>query len=205
MPCYTCLFYSVAFVTNKHVLALNKKYKTEYNLQYQYSAIHYKYNTMQHNTKQNKTTQYFWYKSASCRYPKAKEMTSWKGYMHWFIDRISRLKMHIKIRPLALNMMIIEFQSSTRAPSGTHVQLEAGVIQCQYSLYTPEPFPVWGVLSCHLWWRSGGCSRLGGMQNSEISGRIFSIRSSKELFRVVVIQRHGHLASGPIWACPWTK
>ena len=51
---------------------------------------------------------------------------------------------------------------------------------------------------------AGGCQTCG----THISGtawRIFSIRSSVELSRPLVVHCHGHLPMCPIWACPWAK
>ena len=57
-------------------------------------------------------------------------------------------------------------------------------------------------------WRAGG--RAGGCQTCgthiSVTARwIFSIRSSMELSRPVVVHCHAHLPICPIWACPWAK
>ena len=39
----------------------------------------------------------------------------------------------------------------------------------------------------------------------EIVGWIFSIWSSMELYKFVVVQRHGHMPFCPRWVCPGTK
>ena len=52
--------------------------------------------------------------------------------------------------------------------------------------------------------RAGGCQTCG-THISVTAWRIFSIRSSMELSRPVVVQCHGHLPICPIWVCPWAK
>ena len=52
--------------------------------------------------------------------------------------------------------------------------------------------------------RAGGCQTCG-TYISVTSWWIFSIRSSVELSRPVVVHCHGHLPICPIWACPWAK
>ena len=57
-------------------------------------------------------------------------------------------------------------------------------------------------------WRAGG--RAGGCQTcgthiSVTAWWIFSVRSSMELSRPVVVHCHAHLPICPIWACPWAK
>ena len=52
--------------------------------------------------------------------------------------------------------------------------------------------------------RAGGCQTCG-THISVTAWWIFSIRSSVELSRPVVVHRHGHLPICPIWACPWAK
>ena len=52
--------------------------------------------------------------------------------------------------------------------------------------------------------RAGGCQTCG-THISVTAWSIFSIRSSVELSRPVVVHRHDHLPICPIWACPWAK
>ena len=52
--------------------------------------------------------------------------------------------------------------------------------------------------------RAGGCQTCG-THISVTAWWIFSIRSSVELSRPVVVHRHGHLPICPKWACPWPK
>ena len=52
--------------------------------------------------------------------------------------------------------------------------------------------------------RAGVCQTCG-THISVTAWWIFSIRSSVELSRPVVVHRHGHLPICPIWACPWAK
>ena len=50
----------------------------------------------------------------------------------------------------------------------------------------------------------GGCQTCG-THISVTAWWIFSVQSSVEFSRPVVVHRHGHLPICPIWACPWTK
>ena len=52
--------------------------------------------------------------------------------------------------------------------------------------------------------RAGGCQTCGS-HISVTAWQIFSIQSSVELSRPVVVHCHGHLPICPIWACPWAK
>ena len=76
------------------------------------------------------------------------------------------------------------------------------------SLFTPQPFRLEGYCRHGSGGRAGG--RAGGCQTcgthiSVTAWRIFSIRSSMELSRPVVVHCHGNLPICPIWACPWAK
>ena len=53
--------------------------------------------------------------------------------------------------------------------------------------------------------RAGGRLPDFGTPISVTAWWIFSIRSSVELSRPVVVHCHGHLPICPIWACPWAK
>ena len=52
--------------------------------------------------------------------------------------------------------------------------------------------------------RAGGCQTYG-THISVTAWRIFSIPSSVDLFRPVVVHCHSHWRICPIWACPWAK
>ena len=52
--------------------------------------------------------------------------------------------------------------------------------------------------------RAGGCQTCG-THISVTAWWIFTVRSSVELSRPVVVHCHGHLPICPIWACPWAK
>ena len=74
---------------------------------------------------------------------------------------------------------------------------------------TPNPFypsalRAGGVLSSRVGGRAGGCQTCG-THISVTAWWIFSIRSSVELSRPVVVHRHDHLPICPKWACPWPK
>ena len=45
---------------------------------------------------------------------------------------------------------------------------------------------------------------LCGSHISDTTGRIYSVWSSMDLPRFVVVQRHGNLPMWPRWACPWS-
>ena len=51
---------------------------------------------------------------------------------------------------------------------------------------------------------AGGCQTCG-THISVTAWRIFSVRSSMELSRPVVVHCHAHTPICPIWACPWAK
>ena len=52
--------------------------------------------------------------------------------------------------------------------------------------------------------RAGGCQTCG-THISVTAWWIFSVRSSMELSRPVVVHCYAHLPICPIWACPWAK
>ena len=52
--------------------------------------------------------------------------------------------------------------------------------------------------------RKGGCQTCG-THISVTAWWIFTVRSSVELSRPVVVHYHGHLPICPIWACTWAK
>ena len=52
--------------------------------------------------------------------------------------------------------------------------------------------------------RAGGCQTCG-THISVTAWWIFTVGSSVELSRPVVVHCHGHLPICPIWACPWAK
>ena len=77
----------------------------------------------------------------------------------------------------------------------------------QESAFYPSALRAGGVLSSRSG-RSGG--RAGGCQTcgthiSVTAWWIFSVRSSMELSRPVVVHCHAHLPICPIWACPWAE
>ena len=71
-------------------------------------------------------------------------------------------------------------------------------------LFIPQPSGLeWGggiVVTV----RAGGCQTCG-THISVTAWRMFSVRSSVELSRPVVVHCHGHLPICPIWACSWAK
>ena len=69
---------------------------------------------------------------------------------------------------------------------------------------TPQPFGLEGYCRHGSGGRAGGCQTCG-THISITTWRIFSIRSSVEFSRPVVVHCHGHLPICPIWACPWAK
>ena len=82
---------------------------------------------------------------------------------------------------------------------------------CIYPSISPHFYPsalrAGGVLSS--WsgraggW-AGGCQTCG-THISVTAWWIFSVRSSMELSRPVVVHWHAHTPICPIWACPWAK
>ena len=76
------------------------------------------------------------------------------------------------------------------------------------TLFTPQPSGLEGYCRHGPGGRAGG--RAGGCQTcgthiSVTAWWIFSVRSSMELSRPVVVHCHAHLPICPIWACPWAK
>ena len=69
--------------------------------------------------------------------------------------------------------------------------------------FYPSALRAGGVLSSRFG-RAGSCQTCG-THISVTAWRIFSIRSSMELSRPVVVHCHGNLPICPIWACPWAK
>ena len=72
--------------------------------------------------------------------------------------------------------------------------------------FLPLSPPGWRgiVVTVQAGGRAGGCQNCG-THISVAAWRIFSIRSSVELSRLVVVHCHGHLPICPIWACSWAK
>ena len=69
---------------------------------------------------------------------------------------------------------------------------------------TPQPSGLEGYCRHGPGGWAGGCQTCG-THTSVTAWRIFSIRSSVELSRPLVVHYHGHLPICPIWACPWAK
>ena len=68
------------------------------------------------------------------------------------------------------------------------------------SVFTPQPFGLEG------YGRHGSGGRVDGRAHISVTAwRIFSIRSSVELSRPVLVRCHGHLPICTMWACPWAK
>ena len=72
-----------------------------------------------------------------------------------------------------------------------------------FIVYYPSAFRAGGVLSSRSG-RAGGC-QICRTHISVTAGWIFTVQSSVELSRPVVVHCHGHLPICPIWACPWAK
>ena len=86
--------------------------------------------------------------------------------------------------------------------------LHSGIFICPFY---PSALRVGGVLSSRsgraggradCW--AGGCQTCG-TNISVTACWIFSVRSSMELSRPVVVHCHAHMPICPIWACPWAK
>ena len=75
---------------------------------------------------------------------------------------------------------------------------------CPSHFFTPQPFGLEGYCRHGSGGRAGGCQTCG-THISVTTWLIFSIRSSMELSRPVVVHCHGNLPICPIWACPWAK
>ena len=71
-------------------------------------------------------------------------------------------------------------------------------------LFTPQPSGLEGYCRHGPGGWAGGC-QICGIHISVTAWWIFSIRSSVELSRPLVVHGHGHSPICPIWACPWAK
>ena len=71
-------------------------------------------------------------------------------------------------------------------------------------LFTPQPCGLEGYCRHSPGGWVGVCQTCG-THISVTTWRIFSIRSSVELSRPVVVHCHGHLPICPTWACPWAQ
>ena len=74
-------------------------------------------------------------------------------------------------------------------------------------LFTPQPFGLEGLSSypsgCGAGWQAG--PKICGIHISGTAERIFSVQSSVELSRPVVVQHHDHLPICSMWAGQWAK
>ena len=82
----------------------------------------------------------------------------------------------------------------------------------KYPIFTPQPSGLEGYCRHGPGGRAGGLAggRAGGCQTcgthiSVTAWWIFSVRSSMELSRPVVVHCHAHLPICSIWACPWAE
>ena len=71
-------------------------------------------------------------------------------------------------------------------------------------LFTPQPSGMEGYCRHGPGGRAGGCQTCG-THISVTAWWIFTVWSSVELSRPVVVHCHGHFPICPIWACPWAK
>ena len=104
----------------------------------------------------------------------------------------------------------VEFRTHEAVrPSGSQSANWPREDQCQRSHahgFLPLSPSGWRGIVVTVWagGRAGGCQTCG-THISVTAWRIFSIRSSMELSRPVVVHCHGNLPICPIWACPWAK
>ena len=79
-------------------------------------------------------------------------------------------------------------------------------LKVSLSCFLPLSPPGWRgiVVTVRAGGRAGGCQTCG-THISVTAGWIFTVRSSVELSRPVVVHCHGHLPICPKWACPWAK
>ena len=86
-----------------------------------------------------------------------------------------------------------------------HLFIICNDLWCQLPFLSLSPSGWRGiVVTVRAGGRAGGCQTCG-THISVTAWRIFSIRSSMELSRPVVVHCHGNLPICPIWACPWAK
>ena len=84
-----------------------------------------------------------------------------------------------------------------------NVSLKRWALIWMKNTFYPSALRAGGVLSSRFG-RAGGCQTCG-THISVTAWWIFSIQSSVELSRPVVVHCHGHLPICPIWAYPWAK
>ena len=90
------------------------------------------------------------------------------------------------------------------APGVFPISLRPGDKKRQQGLFYPSSPKVLSSRFGRAGGRAGGCQTCG-THISVTAWRIFSIRSSMELSRPVVVHCRGNLPICPIWACPWAK
>ena len=120
----------------------------------------------------------------------------------WRLPGVSWRKYLIKIRIIC---HVCGSISITR-----YVMIKNALQKASIHFY-PSALRAGGVLSSRSGradWRAGGWA--GGCQTcgthiSVTAWWIFSVRSSMELSRPVVVHCHAHLPICPIWACPWAE
>ena len=96
-----------------------------------------------------------------------------------------------RVRDMDMNLVLWIWSTRTRTRTHTFLPL------------SPSGWRVI-VVTVRAGGRAGGCQTCG-THISVTAWRIFSIRSSVELSRPVVVYCHGHLPICPIRACPWAK
>ena len=76
----------------------------------------------------------------------------------------------------------------------------------EQSMFLPLSPPGWRgiVVTVRAGGRVGGCQTCG-THISVTAWWIFTVRSSVELSKPVVVHCHGHLPICPLWASPWAK
>ena len=87
-----------------------------------------------------------------------------------------------------------------------HSKLDSFVYTCSCALsgsfaHLPHIMLTHGPITWQIWYQWGSHFE-ERIYISETAGGIFSIRSSIELSRPVVVQRQDHLPIRPMWACP---
>ena len=105
------------------------------------------------------------------------------------------------VHPLTVFFLTIMTANSNGAKPSASTKLTA-----KLDLFLPLSPSGWRgiVVTVRAGGWAGGC-QICGTHISVTAWRIFSIRSSVELSRPVVLHCHSHLPICPIWACPWAK
>ena len=119
---------------------------------------------------------------------------------HVLKNRAYRVDVHVLYNNLVFAATYVFFRCLKLSQADNHVE------EFLINFY-PSALRAGGVLSSRsgrAGGRAGGCQTCG-THISVTAWWIFSVGSSMELSRPVVVHCHAHLPICPIWACPWAE